>query len=607
MTTQIIKNQAQSLPELLLLLWGKLSRQRKVQFWLVFILTLVSAVAEVISLGAVVPFLGVMVAPEKFFSNPFVYELAHLLGITSPDALLLPFAIAFAGAAVIAASIRMLLLWANTRLAFLTGSDISIEIYRRTLYQPFRVHLERNSSEVSASLNYKVGYTVGILLQLLTLVSAVVQLIAVMMALLALNPTVATIAAVGFGSSYALISWMYKKKLAVNAERISKESTQVIKAVQEGLGGIRDVLLDGNQQFYCDIYRRADYPLRLAMGNNIFMAGSPRFAMEAIGMALIVGLAYSLSLQSGGIASALPLLGALALGAQRLLPALQQCYSAWAGIAGSRDALSDTLNFLEQPLPDCLISQELRPLVFKDKISFEGVFFQYSSNSGLIIDNLSLDIPRRARIGIVGGTGSGKSTVLDLLMGLIEPTQGAIRVDGTSIAGQNCRAWQQVIAHVPQTIYLADTTLAENIAFGVPREDIDMQRVVEAARQAKIAEFIESRPDGYNTFAGERGVRLSGGQRQRIGIARALYKQASVLIFDEATSALDNATEQEVMSAIEDLDRDLTVVIVAHRLTTIKYCDIILELSNGKLVAQGTYDQLLSCSASFRQMALAAE
>ena len=585
-------------------LWSHLSRQRRMQFWLVFFLTLLSAVAEIISLGAVVPFLGVLVAPEKFFGNPLFYKIAHVLDIASPDALLLPFAITFAIAAVVAASIRMLLLWANTRLAFVIGSDISNEIYRRTLYQPFSIHLEQNSSEVSASLNYKVGYTVGVLLQLLTFISSAIQLIAVMMALLTFDPMVATIAAVGFGSSYVLISWIFKRKLAINAERISDESTQVIKAVQEGLGGIRDVLLDGTQPFYCDVYRRADYPLRLAMGNNIFMAGSPRFVMEAIGMVLIIGLAYGLSLQSGGIASALPLLGALALGAQRLLPALQQCYSAWAGIAGSRVALSETLKFLGQPLPQSLLKQNSSTFIFKDRICFEGVSFKYNNNGGLIIDNLNLEIPRCARIGIVGGTGSGKSTMLDLLMSLIEPTEGAIRVDGALITAQNRGAWQRVIAHVPQTIYLADTTLAENIAFGMPREDIDMQRVIQVSRQAKIADFIEGRPEGYNAFVGERGVRLSGGQRQRIGIARALYKQASVLIFDEATSALDNATEQEVMSAIEGLNRDLTVIIVAHRLTTIKHCDSIIELSNGKLVAQGTYDELMSCSASFRKMAL---
>lgn len=588
-------------------LWCHLSRRRKIQFGLVSVLTLVSALAEIVSLGAVVPFLGILVAPEKVFANPHVMNVAHLLGITSPDALLLPFAAAFAGAAVAAAGVRMLLLWANTRLAFVTGSDISIEVYRRTLYQPFQIHVSRNSSEVSASLDYKVGYTVGVLLQLLTLVSSVVQLIAVMLALLAFDAMVATIAAVGFGSCYALISWMFKRKLTVNAERIARESTQVIKAVHEGLGGIRDVLLDGTQPFYCEIYRRADYPLRLAMGNNIFMAGSPRFAMEAIGMVLIVALAYSLSLQPGGVASALPLLGALALGAQRLLPSLQQSYSAWAGIAGSRAALAETLAFLEQPLPEGVLDQQPQPLSFKKEIRFDEVSFCYGANGPQVIDNLNLVIPRSARIGIVGGTGSGKSTMLDLLMGLIEPTKGSVCVDGVSIAGQNRRAWQRVIAHVPQTIYLADTTLAENIAFGVPRAAIDMQRVREAARQAKIADFIESRPEGYGAFVGERGVRLSGGQRQRIGIARALYKQASVLVFDEATSALDNATEQEVMSAIDELDRDLTIVIVAHRLTTIKHCDSIVELSNGRVVAQGAYDQLLECSASFRHMALAVE
>jgi ATP-binding cassette, subfamily B, bacterial PglK len=210
-------------------------------------------------------------------------------------------------------------------------------------------------------------------------------------------------------------------------------------------------------------------------------------------------------------------------------------------------------------------------------------------------------------VGIVGGTGSGKSTMLDLLMGLMEPSQGQILVDGLSINGERRRAWQRTIAHVPQSIYLADSTLAENIAFGVPREEIDMERVREVARQAKIAGFIENRVNGYDAFVGERGVRLSGGQRQRIGIARALYKQATVLVFDEATSALDNATEQEVMNAIEGLNRDLTIVIVAHRLTTVKRCDSIVELYNGQVVAQGTYEHLLECSPSFRRMAMAAE
>jgi ATP-binding cassette subfamily B protein len=219
-----------------------------------------------------------------------------------------------------------------------------------------------------------------------------------------------------------------------------------------------------------------------------------------------------------------------------------------------------------------------------------------------VLNDLSFTIRKGTRVGFVGSTGSGKSTALDLLMGLLMPTEGELLVDNEPVTGSRVRAWQRSIAHVPQSIYLADTTLAENIAFGVPREAIDLERVRRAARQAQIAEFIESRLEGYDVSVGERGIRLSGGQRQRIGIARALYKQASVLVFDEATSALDNATEQSVMDAIDGLDRDLTIVLIAHRLTTVRRCDTIIELQNGRLVAQGTYEQLLECSPSFRSM-----
>jgi len=244
------------------------------------------------------------------------------------------------------------------------------------------------------------------------------------------------------------------------------------------------------------------------------------------------------------------------------------------------------------------------PLPFKDAIRFDDVRFHYISDGPWVLGGINLTIPKGANVGFVGSTGSGKSTMLDLLMGLLTPTKGALLVDGEPVKGNRLRAWQRTIAHVPQSIYLADTTLAENIAFGVPPGDIDLDRVKQAARQAQIASFIESRSEGYNAFVGERGIRLSGGQRQRIGIARALYKQASVLVFDEATSALDNATEQSVMDSIEGLGSDLTILLIAHRLTTVQRCDIIVELENGRVVAQGTYEQLLECSPSFRSAAL---
>ena len=589
--------------DLLVRLWRHLSRRRQRQFWLLMGLMLVSAFAEVVSLGAVLPFLGILIAPDRVLSFPLVAEVAQAWGITTADQLVLPLTVAFAFAALLAGAVRVLLLWISTRLAFASGADLSIEVYRRTLYQSYQVHVARNSSEVISGIINKVAGAVGVLYQMLTLVSSATLLTAILLALIAINPVVALVAAGGFGASYALITWLSRRRLHINSQRIAHEQTQVVKALQEGLGGIRDVLLDGTQLVYCDIYRKADHPLRRAQGNNAFIGQSPRYIMEAMGMVLIATLAYALSQQAGGIATALPVLGALALGAQRLLPALQQIYSAWASIAGSYASLSDTIAMLDQSLPEDLLQPAPEPLLIQKDIRFDAVRFRYSSDGPLVLNGLNLTIPRGARVGFVGSTGSGKSTTLDLLMGLLMPTEGELLVDGQHISGNRVRAWQRTIAHVPQSIYLADATLAENIAFGVPSNFIDLARVQRAARQAQIADFIESSPEGYQAYVGERGIWLSGGQRQRIGIARALYKQASVLVFDEATSALDNATEQSVMDAIEALSSDLTILIIAHRLTTVRRCDTIVELEYGRVVAQGTYEQLIECSPSFRNMA----
>lgn len=599
-------SRSDSLPSVLRGLWQHLSCRRQNQFRLLLVLMLVSAFTEIVSLGSVLPFIGIITAPEVVFKNPMAAGLARVWGITSADQLVLPFAVGFAVAALVAGAIRLLLLWASTRLAFASGADLSIEVYRRTLYQPYQVHVARNSSEVINGITNKVNSVVfGVLLPVLTLMSSIVLLVAVTLALIAIDPVIALATTVGFGATYGVIAWMFRRKLNRNSERIAYEQTQVIKALQEGLGGIRDVLLDGTQPVYCDVYRQADHPARLAQGNNIFMGHCPRYAIEALGMIVVAALAYNLGHQPGGLAMVLPVLGALVFGAQRLLPALQQGYNAWAVIIGSHASVVDTLDLLEQPLPSESLQPAPAPLVFHDKITFNAVRFRYSPEGPWVLDGLSLTIPKGARIGFVGSTGSGKSTMLDLLMGLLVPTEGDVLVDGQSILDNRLRAWQRTIAHVPQNIFLADASLAENIAFGIPSAAIDTQRVQQAACQAQIADFIESRPEGYGALVGERGIRLSGGQRQRIGIARALYKRASVLVFDEATSALDNTTEQSVMDAIDGLDRDLTILLIAHRLTTVRRCDVIVELGSGRIVAQGSYDHLLESSPTFRQNARA--
>lgn len=594
-----------SMRVLLLRLWHHLSKRRRRQFVILLLLMLVSGFAEVISLGAVLPFLAILTAPDRVFQYPIVARVAETLGWTSPDQLLLPLTGVFVGAALIAGAIRLLMAWTSTRLAYASGADLSIDVYRRTLYQPYRVHLARNSSEVVTGIAIKVSGSVGILTSVLILLSSAVVVVAIMLGLLAINTKVAFQAIFGFGASYLLITLIDRRRLRRNSQRIAAEQTHVVKALQEGLGGIRDVLLDGTQEMYCDVYRRADAPLRRAQSSNVFISVSPRHVMESVAMILIALLAYGLSDAPGGLTRSLPVLGALALGGQRLLPALQQAYSAWAAMTGAQASLADTIDLLDQPLPAEMLLAPPEPLALRSQVHLKGIRFRYNPDGPWVVDGLDLVIPKGSRIGFAGTTGSGKSTTLDILMGLLEPTEGELVVDGVPIVGARVRAWQRSIAHVPQSIFLADTTLAENIAFGVPREKIDMEQVQEAARHAQIADFIESRPLGYRALVGERGVRLSGGQRQRVGIARALYKRASVLVFDEATSALDNDTEQSVMDAIEGFHRDLTILMIAHRLTTVRRCDTIVELEHGRVVAQGTFDQLLERSQTFRSKARA--
>lgn len=575
---------------LIIRLFRHINHRRRRQFGLMLVLTLASSVAEVISLGAILPFIGILTQPERIFNSPKMALVVQKLGITSAADLVLPITVGFVLAAVAAGGLRLFVLWFNIRLANATGADLSIEVYRRTLYQPYRVHVSRSSSEIVSGLTQKVGLATDILIALIALVTSATLFTAILLTLFAIDPWVATISALSFGVSYAWVALFTRQRLLRNSQSIAQESTQVVKALQEGLGAIRDVLLDGTQSVYSDIYRRAIQKLRRAGGDNAHMNQTPRYAMESLGMVLIAVLALFLSKQPGGVGAALPVLGALALGAQRLLPLLQQSYANWATVIGSQVSMSDVLDLLDQPLSEDLLKPASTPLAFQDSIRFDNVYFHYGDKGPWVIDGANLNIKKGTRVGFIGSTGSGKSTVLDLLMYLLEPTQGKIWVDDQIIDNKLQRAWQRAIAHVPQSIYLADTTIAENIAFGVPIDQIDLDRVRQAASQAQIVEFIENSPEGYHTFVGERGIRLSGGQRQRIGIARALYKQATVLVFDEATSALDNVTEEAVMSSIENLNRDLTILMIAHRITTLKNCDMIVQLERGKIVAQGSYE-----------------
>ena len=514
------------------------------------------------------------------------------------SSIIFPATLLFVAVVLSAAAIRVLLTWASTKFVFRLGHDLSVEAYRRTLYQPYSHHLTHNSSEIVALASKVRLVTSYLLWPLMQAAIAMTIAIFILAALVAINPIIALSAVLAFGLMYFIVTQTTRRRLHGSSLTIARGNSQLVKAVQETLGGIRDILIDNAQPIHLEKFRSVDAPLRDAESANFFISTAPRFAIEGVGIALIVGLAVLLSRQAGSLSAVLPVLGALALGAQRLLPLLQQTYTAAVQVRGNRDALFDVIKFLDLPIPaEHLAGKCAKPLPFERDIVMEKVSFRYAPPLRLVIQDVDLVISKGTRLGIIGKTGSGKSTLVDLIMGLIEPTAGVVRVDGRPLEGRNRLAWQARIAHVPQAIFLSDTTIAENIAFSVPPEAIDLERVKEAARMALIAEFIESLPNGYFAAVGERGVQLSGGQRQRIGIARALYRRADVLIFDEATSALDSETEKEVIEAISALGREMTVVAIAHRLSTVQFCDRIIRLEMGGLVTSGTCAEVADASA----------
>ncbi|MCE4558043.1 ABC transporter ATP-binding protein [Roseateles cellulosilyticus] len=560
-------------------LWRAIEPRRRQQFVGLLALMFVGSLTEVVSIGAVLPFLGALASPERVFEQPALKPMLLGLGVTSAQQVILPLTIAFCAASLLAGGMRVLVLRLSLGYAFGLGLDLSTEVYRRTLHQPYAVHVARNSSKVINGIAIKTSEVIFyVIVPAMTLVSAALMSLAIIATLANIVPLTALASFAVFGVLYAAMVKLLRRRLKDNSEIISRESTHAIQHLQEGLGGIRDILLDGTQESFVTKFRRTDVALRTAQRDNSFVSLSPRHMMESAGMVLIALIAYGFTQSGAGVAAVIPMLAALALGLQRLLPALQQLYHSLSTIHGAEDSLREMLHLLDQRLPAEKAATTERALGFEREIRMRGLGFRYSEQAPWILDDQDLVISKGARVGFVGETGSGKSTLLDIIMGLLHPTRGELLVDDIPVTEANVAAWRPRIAHVPQDIFLTDGTVWENIAFGVPRDRIDEAAVRNAASLAQIGPTIESWSQGFDTIVGERGVQLSGGQRQRIGIARALYKQADVFVFDEATSALDSATEEAVMRAIEQMDKRITILIIAHRLTTLKNCDRIVEL-----------------------------
>lgn len=570
--------------------WAKLKSKRKQQIKLLTILMLISGFSEMLTIGTLFPFLSILIDKKILLENNLFKNIVLFFGIENHEQFLLFTTIIFLITVFISVSIRLLNMWITARLTAAIGSDLSSQAFGKTLYQPYSVHLKRNSNEVIASIGIQINYAVQILESTLYMISALLNLVFILASLFWVNWYVALTIITSFGSIYYFIRKFNLKRLERNSRKIDLITKEQIKYLNEGFGSIKDILLDNTQRIYIDNFRKRDLSFRLLSAQNSFIASSPRFILEGTGIFLIASIAYLIVRSVNYSGQIIPVLGVIALGLQKLLPMSQILYSSWAILRGSKDCLLSVLKLLDQPTNSFKNLGSNIPMKFKDKIEFENVYFRYNDKNKFVVRNLSFSISKGDIIGIIGKTGSGKSTLIDLLMSLLIPTKGFIYIDNEPLNEelnfQRILQWRSNIAHVPQNVFLSDGSISENIAFGIPKNEIDLEKVVDSAKKAQINDFIFSLPNRYETRVGERGTRLSGGQIQRIAIARALYKEASLLILDEATSALDSSTEKEVIKSIYNLNKELTLVIIAHRISTLDNCNRVFELNEGSLISE---------------------
>jgi len=578
--------------------WGVLPSKRKVQFFLLLICMIIGAAAEMISLGMVIPFLGSLLETEKFLQFELIKTINNIFNVETSNEFITLMTLLFCVVVIMASIWRVLLLKLTTSYAYATGTDLSAKVFKLSLYQTYEIHASRNSSEVISAVTRKISITTQALMHVLTALSVMFLFVFFISILLYLDPLTASISLTILGLFYTCISIIVKKKLFRNSEIESREQNKLIKIIQEGLSGIRELILENLQKNYADKFLNSDRPMRKAAGNNIFIGGSPRFVIEAAGIVMIACLALYFNYTELGIKGYLPILGALALGAQRLLPAIQQGYAAWAGIMGSRQSLVDSISFLEQKIATQQLTTKNK-ISFKNTIELRNVEFAYANEEQPLFKNLNFKMNCGEKVALVGSTGSGKSTLMDLVMGLLYPQKGALLVDSIQVDDKYIMSWRNIFAHVPQDIYLLDGTFADNIAFG----NNLIGDINQAATNACIYDDIILKDEGMLSMLGERGIKISGGQKQRIGIARALYKNVDFLVLDEATSALDNATEAAVMKNIMNTCKNMTILMIAHRLSSIKNFDKIFVLDKGKIVSVGTYDELLNNCQIFKRLA----
>ena len=565
---------------------------------------LTMALLDMIGVASILPFMGVMANPDLIESNAFLNAAYTQLGFTDTQQFLFALGTLVFVLLLVSLAFKALTTFAQLRFTAMREYSIGKRLVEGYLHQPYSWFLSRNSADLGTSILSEVSQVIGGgMMPMMNLVAQGAVATALLTLLILVDPKLAFIVGLVLATAYALTFKATRGFLASIGAECIKANQERFTVVSEAFGASKEVKVGGLEQAY--INRFSDPARTFARHQATAQAISqlPRFALEAIAFGGMLLVVLYLMAQSGSFASALPIIALYAFAGYRLMPALQQIYGAVTQLRFAGPAL-DALHADLISLQPAYTNPSQDAIALKKAITLNQIQYRYPNAPQSALKNLSLTIPAKSTVGLVGSTGSGKTTTVDLILGLLEAQEGTLEVDGHTITEHNRRAWQREIGYVPQQIYLADDTVAANIAFGLDAKDTDPAAVERAAKIANLHEFVANElPHQYQTTVGERGVRLSGGQRQRIGIARALYHNPQILILDEATSALDNLTEQAVMEAVHNLGHEITIIMIAHRLSTVKACDTIFLLEMGELKAHGTFDQLTQANEQFRAMA----
>ncbi|WP_241974306.1 ABC transporter ATP-binding protein [Aliidiomarina minuta] len=589
-------------------LYKLLTKEQRRRLIKLQLLVVVMAFAEVAGVLAIGPFMALVGDISHLEGTGILAQVYQFSGIDSYRDFLFWVGILVLLFLTVAAAISIYTIWRLSVYAQQIGAEMSSRLYRHYIHQSWLFHASGSSSKLTNQIVQESGRITNQIIQPLMLMNAKIVMAIVMASVIFIfNPIVALAGLMLFGTSYVLLYRTVRLKLSQNGNKITQANRLRFKLMNEGFGGIKDTLLLGRQADFNKRFENASRTYGRAQGVTKGLSQAPRYAMELIAFAAVIFLVlYLLRIYDGNLGTILPVLSVYALAGFKLLPAFQQIYTSVAQVRGNLAAFDS----IEADLLASKDQDELQPQAITDRLSpkesieLENVVFRYPGKEEKALNGLSIKLPANKVIGLVGASGSGKSTAIDVLLGLIEPTEGFLKVDAEKLTPKTKRAWQNNVGFVPQSIFLADASIRENIAFGLPEESINDEQVKSAAKMAHLDELLSNLPEGLDTRVGERGVQLSGGQRQRIGIARALYDDAEVLVLDEATSALDGITEKLVMDAINDFAGKKTIVMIAHRLSTVKSCDTIYLLEDGKVLGEGTYDELFLNNEKFKKMAM---